>query len=436
MALLTETSPVGVSEAFNLASIPVTDVSHQRAYTSVYLPISDYKDKSRNPIEFVVNNSGTKYISLNDTSLYVRFEIRDSEGEPLKYKNDNLNVAADNDVVAGVGNILNSLFTSIEVYLNGVSISTPVLNSHCYIDYIKKLLNYSNDSKSSILTCSGFYADEETGYASRRKLTGNGVSEWIGKLDVDFFNVSKYLLNNVEIRMRLNRSSDKFFLHTKAADKEYTVYLKEIKLYVRYIMPSDEIITAHEKILQTNKAIYPYERHLMKTFQLSKGDLDFSAEKLFPGYLPEKMILAFVNTETYLGKITENPYKFQNMDVSNISFFIDHEQMVNLSLDYSNNRYIEAFYSTLDNLGFGENIQENNGLSRENFKESNNLFCINLLPEKNNMENLTLVRKANTRLQIRFKSGLPNPVTLILCYTCPAVVEIDAERRVSHNFSD
>lgn len=435
MALLSVASPLGVSEAFNLTSIPATDVSQEKGFTSCYMPLSDPKN-GNGPIEFLVQNTGTKYINLSETALYVRFVIKDSEGNEIKYKAGNLEPADDNDVVTGVANILNSLFTSTELYLNGVSVSSPILNSHAYIDYLKKLLNYSKESKNSILTCSGFYADSTTGYASRRKLTANNESEWIGRLDLDLFSCQKYLLSNVEMKLRLNRSSDKFFLHTKNQNKEYSVSLKEAKLFIRYIAPSDQIIEANEKILQTQKALYPYQRQLMKTFQLSQGDLDFSTENLFTSYLPEKIVLGFLDSEAYLGDQKKDPFNFENMEVTNINFFVDHERVIALDLDYTSNKYIEAFYTTLDNLGFGEGAQENNGMSRDNFKDSNNLFCINLLPEKNNETNLALVRKANTRLQIRFKTGLSKPVTLILCYSTPAVVEIDSERNVTHNFSD
>ena len=147
MALLNPASALGVSEAFNLPAVPTTDVSQEKAYNSVYLPIGDFRGNNRSPIDFVIPNSGQKYISLNDTSIYVRFKIVTDEGAGIKYTAGNWQQSDTNDVVSPISNILGSLFSSSELYLNNVSVSSPILNSHCYIDYLKKLLNYSQNSK-------------------------------------------------------------------------------------------------------------------------------------------------------------------------------------------------------------------------------------------------------------------------------------------------
>ena len=110
-----------------------------------YKPISSLTDDS--PIEFVVPGQGDEYIDLAHTLLSIDAQIMPS------------NVGAwQSDVKAGtvpsirpVNNLLHSLFSQVDVYLNQKLVSPPN-NAYAYRAYIETLLNYGPAAKKSHLT--------------------------------------------------------------------------------------------------------------------------------------------------------------------------------------------------------------------------------------------------------------------------------------------
>lgn len=55
--------------------------------------------------------------------------------------------------------------------------------------------------------------NEDTGYSTRYKLTSQSKEiDLIGHLNCDIFNQEKYLINGVEMRIKLVRSRDSFAL--------------------------------------------------------------------------------------------------------------------------------------------------------------------------------------------------------------------------------
>ena len=59
-----------------------------------------------------------------------------------------------------------------------------------------------------------------------------------GRLHLDLFSQNRYLLNGVEIRIRLIRSKDGFCLHENANQAFNKASLKEVSLFVRKIKPN------------------------------------------------------------------------------------------------------------------------------------------------------------------------------------------------------
>lgn len=114
------------------------------------------------------------------------------------------------------------MFSQVDVYLNQKLISSPN-NTYGYKCYLETLLNYGPKAKQSHLTCGLWYKDTKgqmealtaanEGYAARRRLTaGSKEIDLIGHLHGDVFNQEKYLLNGVELGVKLVRAKNSFAL--------------------------------------------------------------------------------------------------------------------------------------------------------------------------------------------------------------------------------
>jgi hypothetical protein len=85
------------------------------------------------------------------------------------------------------------------------------------------------------------HQDERTaankGFTSRKALAAQSKSvQMIGKLHLDLFCQEKYLLNHVNLNIKLRRSLDVFALMTDADN--YKIKIKDLALFVRNVQLS------------------------------------------------------------------------------------------------------------------------------------------------------------------------------------------------------
>jgi hypothetical protein len=97
------------------------------------------------PIEFDVSASGDDYVDLANSFLCMGAKI-------TRINNDNLDAA---DTVGPVNNFLHSLFSQLDVSLNGTLITSSTI-TYAQRAYIETLLNYGLEAKSSQLTSAQF----------------------------------------------------------------------------------------------------------------------------------------------------------------------------------------------------------------------------------------------------------------------------------------
>ena len=145
---------------------------------------------------------------LQDTLIFIKGRIVDSSTNE---------VPAENARVSVVQNIISSLWSRVEVKLNGVTVTPDPTNFH-YKSYLVNLISYNNDVKRNLLRTGGWFNDtpyefegtnENRGWMERRKFFGTQTEEhsteyphgkfhwseepqsFIGKLHTDMITVTK-----------------------------------------------------------------------------------------------------------------------------------------------------------------------------------------------------------------------------------------------------
>lgn len=135
MAFIHEGSCECTKSELDLFSIPPTQTSIDNGIDVEYHPISSLSDGA--PIEFEVSSSGDDYIDYANSYLYVRAKITRANGTNLE----------ETDTVGPVNNFLHSLFSQVDVSLNGTQITNST-NTYPYRAYIETLLSYGSSAKS------------------------------------------------------------------------------------------------------------------------------------------------------------------------------------------------------------------------------------------------------------------------------------------------
>ena len=203
-------------------------------------------ENANSAITFLI--AGTdEYIDLSKTILTVTGKITKKDGESKLNGNDQSNVAP-------VNNFLHSLFRQVDVYLNGKQV-TPAMGTYAYCSYIETLLNYDVSAKQSQFSSALYYKDTpgqmekvgalassktlnyktpgadpngagtdastkyyvtgtgNQGFAKRHQFIKNGNRFVLsGPIFADIFMTDRVLLNMMDLKVVLNRSSDAFSL--------------------------------------------------------------------------------------------------------------------------------------------------------------------------------------------------------------------------------
>ena len=214
MVMLVHPSSVeSTTSQLDLFSVPPSQTSLEDENFTEYHPVSVFT--STGPIEFTVSAENSNYIDLANSFLYVRASVTGSDGSDL----------AKDVEIAPECNFLHTLWSQIDVYLNG-SLVTQSNNNYPYRAYIENLLNFGQEAKTSLLSAVLWYRNTSghfgsctaanTGYTQRKVLAAESKEiDMMGKLHIDLAFQNRYLLNGVEVRLRLIRSKDLFFACTE-----------------------------------------------------------------------------------------------------------------------------------------------------------------------------------------------------------------------------
>lgn len=233
-----------VPESLNLFTLPPYQTSIQQHYFVDVRPLSQINDSS--PLEFHVSNSGSTYIDLKRSRLHVKLKVKHADGTVLD----------EDEPVAPVNLLLQSLYSQVSVYLQNQLVSSTN-NHYAYKSMMRTLLNYGTEAKTSQLTSQLFYKDVAesnddvestnpiTGSNSGLATRGSFISSskeltMSGPLCEDVFSMNRHLINGVDMTVKMYRSSPAFCLMSGKTDQAY-----KIELIDAYLKISNSKSTQH-----------------------------------------------------------------------------------------------------------------------------------------------------------------------------------------------
>jgi hypothetical protein len=441
MAFIHEGSCECAKSELDLFSIPATQTSVESGMYVDYHPVSSITSGA--PIEFDVNATGEDYLDLSNSLLHVRAKI-------VKANGDDLEAASS---VGPVNNFLHSLFSQVDVSLNGTLITSST-NTYAYRAYIETLLSYGSDAKSSQLTSALFYKDEAGKMDKPNPLAANAVDknsglakrqtfaalsseiDMIGRIHSDIFFQERYMLNEVNVRIKLIRSNDAFCLMSTGAT-QFKVIVTFASLLIRKVKISPSVYLAHAKTLETGTAKYPIRRVICKTFTIPTGYLDASHEKLFSGQLPIRLIVGLVDNRAYNGDREKNPFNFHHYSLSEIAVYLDGQLhgLKPLKLNFGSGRFVAAYASLFGGTN-KINRDEGNDISRSDYANGYTLFAYDLTPDLAEDDHLNLTRQGTVRLDLKFAEALAHTVTVVCYAEFHNVIEVDRNRTVVFDFNN
>lgn len=444
MALIHEQSHECAKSELDIFTIPPTQTSIEKGSLIPYNPIASIT--AGGPVEFYIPGASDEYIDLSQTQLYVRAKITNANGTDL---------AADAPV-GPVNLFLHSLFSQVDVALNErlITGSTP---SYPYRAMIETLMSYGQDAKQSQLTSALYYKDTpgkmdvanptlededavNRGLKERYHFTHTSrVVDLVGRIHSDIFFQNKYLINGVNMKVKLIRSKDEFCLMSSGADANFKVSILEATLFVRRMKISPSIQLGHAKALEKGNAKYPIRRVQCKMMSVPAGNITLTQDHVFLGPLPNRLVIACVDNTAFNGTYAKNPFNFQHYQVTSVAVHVDGEQIPAKPLkpdfiDAGGQNYIRAYHTLFSGTN-KTNEDQGNQISRSDYPQGYTLYAFDLTPDLTCGSHFNLLKHGDLRLQMTFATALPRTINVIVYAEFENVIEIDKARNILFDYT-
>ena len=120
-----------------------------------------------------------------------------------------------------------------------------------------------------------------------------------GILHLDLFYQEKYLLNHVDLKIKLRRSRDVFALMVGADN--YKIKIKDLALFVRNVQLSPAVRMGHVKAFEKTSCKYPIRRVEVKVDTVPRGNMNYVQDNMFLGQLPKRLVIGCVDSDATFG---------------------------------------------------------------------------------------------------------------------------------------
>ena len=381
MALPHPQSAQGLNSGLDLYSVPATDTSllHGAKWIE-YSPLVAGVD----PIEFTIPKGTTSFIDLSKTELLVEIQIVKDTGEDL-----------DGKTAAFVNNPLHSMIKQLSIRLNGTLI-TEQSDTYAYRAYIESLLNYTAAEKGSFLTSALFYkdtagnmdeTDPEQATAAKKNLGlfrraqytyDSNIIGLMGTPFCDIFQTDRFLVPNVEVKIKINIHSNEFMLMSPAGGEQVKIISAKLRIRQVNVTPSVNMK------LSLGMAKYPLRTVSTHLKTLTNGVLSESFSNIFSnGIIPERLIIGLVTNKAYNGDYKLNPFNFGLFALKELKLTVNNAEIPETSIDLSSpTGQLKAYNSIFAGDGTMHRARGND-INRLEWPKGYGLFVYDLTPDGN-----------------------------------------------------
>jgi len=422
-------SKLAFSSKLDVGTLPESDIGIEYSEEVPYYPSFNIKDTG-NPIVIHIPPSNNLFITLYDSKLYGKAKVTTSEGKALSSA----------DSVAPTNNFFRAAFSSCEVALN----STIVSKSSSLFPYRGHMLDklthgkafkegllinhiYEEDAKADDFSASN------KGFLKRLEMCQESHSfEFLGKLSESIFDCPKFIPPEVGVKIILKRSEPEFCLVSGTEPKpSYLIEFEEIILFVPKYSINSSVIAHHNRLLNSNgKLFYPLQLIDMRCFNISAGTQVITSENLFRTNLPQYIVVSFITSEAFNGKLNKSCFVFSHFNVQKIRVAADGDSNSfyrEVHLDVDNNVTIMAYNTIYKAL---ESPEHGAPFTKEQFLEGDFFVVLELLPSTV-ANSLSPQRHGQVKLDLKFKNPLTETITCLVMGVFQSIMTIDKQKNVS-----
>ena len=402
----------------------------QNEYDQEFSPIVTLQDGS--PIEFNVKGADRLYLDLNNSKLEIKRKIVTAAGADI----------GDDEAVGPVNNFLHSLFSQVEIGLQGVTVG-DVNNLYPYRAYLENLLSTSEQIQKTRLK-SVIWERDTNGHESDFRIVDEGANTgfkrrrtpfalshivtMIARLHADLFHQNLDIPPNIDLRVRLLPASIDFYLKRPTANNTgYRFHFTKVRLLIRTKEASPSLVLAHARMLQKSNFRIPFNKVCLKRQTIPTGATNIDFDNLYTGLLPKRIIVAMVRDTAMHGTKDTNPFLFANYDLNQINMKMNGTDIPRIPYqpNFTTGDYIREYFLFLEGLGLDLGHKSIN-VTSEDWVQNCNIYVFRLMPSGIP----SVPPTGSVRLELKFRTQTPHNINLLLYSESNALVEIDRDRNI------
>jgi len=431
-----------------------TDIA-KSSFWNIYDPISTLSNNS-SPLKFKINKpSYDQFIDWDECYIELFTEI-------TGYKKDGKDpedLAIHDAIKASpVNNIAHSLFKKIEIEANNTVIAS--VDNYAYVAYLNTLFNYDKASKSGFCRIQG-WIDEAAGTTG----TGGAAVDKMNNIDstttstnahkrkqqymysngnlilkpfTSIFHLDTVMIPGVEFKISLERyANGSFYMmgQPTSTSQPFEIRIKEAKLHVHFIQVFPDYGNSINETRRFDHVPISYnviDQQIISA-DIATGSFHYDVPDLFQGQHPCRICAMIVPSAAFSGSLSLNPFRFEHANISEISLKKD---SINfpcppIYCNFSTRECARAYYLLLRALNSPHPACPD--FQYNEFLNGFTLFNFDLSPDQAGGTEPHAITNQNVTwsLNIKFRSGTPTALTLLVYYEVDKLINIDPSNSIS-----
>ena len=370
-------------------------------------------------LEFNFATDRNVMIDLQETFLYLKVKIGKGTAD-----------LDGTDDVMFVNNTMHSLFSNCEVFFNNEQVYTSN-GLYPHKAFVSNEFSGTKGTKESISFCQGYdYEKDPSAFGEELFVTRKGKKSdtvaFYGKLCVDIFTCDKFLLPNVNVRLRLVRSRPIFYLISQQ-NKNFIGKILEATLFVRQVAVEDRIYKDLHNTLQLRAARYNFSEILAKSFIIPSGQNQYIHENIFDNAPIRRLAIAMNVNTAFTGTLKTNPFHYQKFGLSSLRLVRGSQVVVDL--DTTQN--VQSYITSMRALKFDE---DGPGIPLEDYDNHFvQVFDLTSTQEANVQIYYPDVVAASLRLELKFTTPITAATEVVIFGERISTIFIDKNGSVVKN---
>lgn len=381
---------------------------------------------SKSPIEFIVHSTPNTYVDLSSFYIDVKLRLVGDDGTRADLANWKTYF---------VNNLTQSLWSVINVFLNGTSVESNYNNQQ--VSNLAHILSTPQQLVSERGYPQGLFPINDVtvinnlGAAVHAKLNDRiefskqGTIHIRGALHLDISTCDRFLTDEVKIKVVLQPGHPQFLINQFGDAKDIDYQIESIKLGVTKIKPSEGTFLVTTKKLMEKPFEYIVRRNITHVEVIPENYTDYTVVRPFQNLIPGYIYIFLVDRESASGSYKKNPFYYGKYGLKKYSVKING---IEISGGDITEKSIEAYYNSQKNHGSDYFIPY------DNYNKGCFVLCVNTQNEQSSFNSLNIERKGNLNINLQFDGVTDRALLVHIIGSIDSTFDLDADRVITTNY--